>query len=99
VPLGIVVLSATALAYALGVAGIALMGERLASFVSLSEVLFAALLAAVVLGEVPSPIQLFGGALIVTGVVLIRLASGRAPAGLPTLPDELEAALDLDDRG
>jgi drug/metabolite transporter (DMT)-like permease len=91
VPLGIVVLSATALAYALGVAGIA--------FVSLSEVLFAALLAAVVLGEVPSPIQLFGGALIVTGVVLIRLASGRAPAGLPTLPDELEAALDLDDRG
>lgn len=99
VPLSIVVLSATALAYTLGVAGIALMGERLSSFVSLSEVLFAALLAAVVLGEIPSPIQLLGGALIVTGVVLIRLASGRAPAGLPTLPDELEAAMDLENRG
>ena len=92
VPLGVVVVSATALAYALGVAGISLMGERLASFVSLSEVLFAALLAAVVLGEVPSAIQILGGVLIIFGVLLIRFASGRAPAGLPTLPDELEAA-------
>jgi drug/metabolite transporter (DMT)-like permease len=92
VPLGVVVLAATALAYALGVAGINLMGERLSSFVSLSEVLFAALLAGVILGEIPSPIQLLGGALIVTGVVLIRFSSGDAPAGLPTLPDELEAA-------
>jgi len=92
VPLGIVVLAATALAYALGVAGIGLMGERLSSFVSLSEVLFAALIAAVVLGEIPSPIQVIGGALIVAGVVLIRFASGTSPAGLPTLPDEVEAA-------
>jgi drug/metabolite transporter (DMT)-like permease len=92
VPLGVVVLAATALAYALGVAGIGLMGERLASFVSLSEVLFAALIAAVVLGEVPNPIQILGGAMIVAGVVLIRFASGRAPAGLPTLPDELGIA-------
>ena len=29
--------------------------------------------------------------LIVAGVVLIRFSSGRAPAGLPTLPDELQA--------
>ncbi len=77
VPLGVVVLAATALAYALGVAGIGLMGERLSSFVSLSEVLFAALIAAVVLGEIPSPIQILGGALIVAGVVLIRFASGE----------------------
>jgi len=45
-----------------------------------------------VLGEVPSPVQMFGGVLIIVGVVLIRFASGPAPAGLPTLPDELEAA-------
>lgn len=93
VPLAVVVVCATALAYGFGVAGIALMGERLSSFVSLSEVLFAALIAGVVLGEIPSPIQLLGGALIVTGVVLIRLSSGRAPAGLPTLPDEWEAVM------
>jgi len=91
-PLSIVVLSATVVAYALGVAGIARMGERLASFVSLSEVLFAALIAAIVLGEVPTAVQLVGGLLILAGVVLIRLASGRAPAGLPTFPDEFEAA-------
>jgi len=73
-PLGVVVLSGTLLAYTLGVTGISLMGERLSSFVSLSEVLFAALVAAFVLGEIPSPIQVLGGALIVTGVVLIRIA-------------------------
>ncbi|MCB0913774.1 MAG: hypothetical protein KDB60_19385, partial [Propionibacteriaceae bacterium] len=56
------------------------------------EVLFAALIAAIVLGEVPAPIQVLGGVLIVAGVVFIRIASGRAPAGLPTFPDELEAA-------
>ncbi|MFN8136035.1 MAG: EamA family transporter [Propionicimonas sp.] len=92
VPLSVVVLCATALAYGLGVAGIALMGERLSSFVSLSEVLFASLLAAIVLGELPTGLQLAGGGLIITGVVLIRAASGRAPAGLPTFVDELEAA-------
>ncbi|MCC6498354.1 MAG: EamA family transporter [Propionibacteriaceae bacterium] len=97
-PLGIVVLAATALAYALGVAGINLMGERLSSFVSLSEVLFAALLAGVILGEIPSPIQLLGGGLIVAGVVLIRLSSGNAPAGIPSLPDELAAAVQLEDQ-
>ena len=80
-------------AYTVGVAGIEKMGERLASFVSLSEVLFAALLAALVLAEVPSPIQLLGGLLILAGVVLIRVSAGRSPAGLPTLPDELAACL------
>ncbi|MGC3993916.1 MAG: EamA family transporter [Propionicimonas sp.] len=90
VPLSVVVLAATVLAYALGVAGIALMGERLSSFVSLSEVLFAALIAAVLLGEVPTTMQLAGGALIVAGVVLIRLAAGRAPVGVPTFAEELE---------
>lgn len=82
VPVAVVALVAAALAYSLGVAGVALMGERLSSFVSLSEVLFAVLLAALLLGQVPSAIQLVGGVLIVAGVVLVRLAAGRAePAG------------------
>ncbi len=92
VPLAVIVVCATALAYGLGVAGIALMGERLSSFVSLSEVLFAGLVAAVVLGEQPSWMQLLGGALIIGGVVMIRQATGEAPAGIPALPDEWEAA-------
>ena len=44
---------------------------------SLSEVLFAVVLAAVLLGQVPSVIQVVGGALIVAGVILVRLAAGR----------------------
>jgi drug/metabolite transporter (DMT)-like permease len=92
VPLSVVVVFATAAAYSLGIAGIGLMGERLSSFVSLSEVLFAALVAAIVLREIPTAMQLFGGVLIVGGVVLIRIASGNQPAGIPALPDEIEAA-------
>lgn len=72
-PLAVMVLVATALAYACGIAGNALMGARLGSFVSLSEVLFAAVLAALVLAEIPTPVQVGGGVLIVAGVVLVRL--------------------------
>ena len=79
VPLAVVVIVATALAYSLGVAGIALMGERLGSFVSLSEVLFAAVVAALVLGEVPSFVQILGGMAIIAGVVLIRLDNTAPP--------------------
>ncbi len=87
VPVAVVALVAAALAYSLGVAGVALMGERLASFVSLSEVLFAVVLAAVLLGQVPSVIQVVGGALIVAGVVLVRLAAGRpGPVAEPVVP-------------
>ena len=53
--------------------------------------LFAALIAAAVLGEIPSAVQVLGGVLIVAGVVLIRFASGRAPVGIPTFTEELEA--------
>jgi drug/metabolite transporter (DMT)-like permease len=91
-PLSVVIVVATAAAYALGLAGIPLMGERLASFVSLSEVLFATAVAALVLGEIPTRMQLLGGVAIIAGVVLIRLSTGSAPAGLPTLPEEVEAA-------
>ncbi len=83
VPVAVVALVAAALAYSLGVAGITLMGERLSSFVSLSEVLFAVVLAALLLGEVPSAVQLVGGVLIVAGVVLVRLAAGRTPDVAP----------------
>lgn len=79
VPLGVVVIVATAMAYSLGVLGIGLMGERLGSFISLSEVLFAAVVAALVLGEVPTPVQILGGAAIIAGVVLIRLDNRSTP--------------------
>lgn len=77
VPLGVVIVVSTAVAYTVGVAGVALAGERLSSFIGLTEVIFAAILAAVLLGEQPTGWQLLGGVLIITGVVLIRLAAER----------------------
>ncbi|MCM3533154.1 DMT family transporter [Cellulosimicrobium funkei] len=78
VPLAVVVLVATAFAYVSGVAATVRMGERLASFVGLSEVLFAVAIAWLLLGEVPSLVQAAGGVLVVAGVVLVRLAGTPA---------------------
>ncbi|WP_246136663.1 EamA family transporter [Leekyejoonella antrihumi] len=71
--LGISVLAA-AFAYAAGVVSARLLGARVASFVALAEVLFAVLFAWLLLGQLPLPVQLAGGALIVVGVVLVRSA-------------------------
>lgn len=80
VPLAVVAVVATCVAYGSGIAAITLMGERLASFVGLSEVLFAAALAALLLGEIPSGVQLVGAILIVTGVVLVRSGTDKTAA-------------------
>ncbi|WP_240640706.1 DMT family transporter [Microbacterium sp. 10M-3C3] len=91
-----VVVVATALGYALGVQAVPRIGSRLASFVGLTEVLFAVLFAWLLLGETPGLVQAAGGALILVGVVLVRLDSapltrgGGAPAGeaaiVPVVP-------------
>jgi len=67
---------ATTVGYALGVIAVPLIGSRLASFVGLSEVLFALGFAWLLLGETPAPIQFVGGALILAGVVLVRSDAG-----------------------
>ncbi len=83
---------ATTLGYALGVIAVPLIGSRLASFVGLSEVLFALGFAWLLLGETPAPIQFVGGALILVGVVLVRLDAGSPAepkaetASLPVIP-------------
>lgn len=83
---------ATTLGYALGVIAVPLIGSRLASFVGLSEVLFALGFAWLLLGETPAPVQFAGGALVLAGVVLVRLdATGPAEpraetASIPVVP-------------
>ena len=72
VPLLWVAAIATTLGYALGVMAVPRIGSRVASFVGLSEVLFALGFAWIFLAEVPAPIQFVGGALILVGVVLVR---------------------------
>ncbi|MFD4428331.1 DMT family transporter [Nocardia sp. NPDC058497] len=62
-----------AIAYVTGIAATRRLGSRLASFVALTEVLAALLFAWALLGEAPRPIQLLGGALILIGVITVRL--------------------------
>ena len=76
VPLLWVAAVATTLGYAFGVMAVPRIGSRVASFVGLSEVLFALGFAWVFLAEVPAPIQFAGGALILIGVVLVRADAG-----------------------
>lgn len=66
-------LVAAALSYAAGVTANRRLGSKVASFVGLSEVLFAVLWAWLLLSELPALIQLLGGALIVAGVFVVRL--------------------------
>lgn len=72
-PLVVLGVVTAALAYTLGIAAARRLGSRVMSFVALSEVLFAVTFAWLALGELPAPVQLAGGALIVLGVVVVRL--------------------------
>jgi drug/metabolite transporter (DMT)-like permease len=70
--LGLSVLAA-AFAYVTGIGAARRLGAKLGSFVALAEVLFAVLFAWVLLHQVPTGMQFAGGALILLGVVLVRL--------------------------
>jgi drug/metabolite transporter (DMT)-like permease len=65
-------LIAAVFAYVAGITAARLLGPKLASFIGISEVLFAVLFAWVLLGQLPSLIQLGGGVLILAGVILVR---------------------------
>lgn len=62
----------TALAYTLGIVGIARLQPRFASLVGLSEVLFAVLIAWIMLGEAMSVNQAIGGAVVLAGLAVAR---------------------------
>lgn len=92
VPLLWVAAVATTVGYAFGVMAVPRVGSRIASFVGLSEVLFALGFAWLLLGEAPTGVQFAGGALILLGVVLVRLdaTSAGEPRGeaatVPVVP-------------
>jgi drug/metabolite transporter (DMT)-like permease len=73
VPVVWVVLVATVCGYAFGVIAVSKIGSRLASFVGLTEALFAGAIAWLLIGETPTAVQAIGGALILAGVVCVRL--------------------------
>lgn len=87
IPLLWVAAIATTMGYAFGVMAVPRIGSRVASFVGLSEVLFALGFAWIFLAEVPAPIQFAGGALILVGVILVRADAQSAGNRLtPVVP-------------
>jgi len=65
-------LMSAVLAYPTGIVAVRRLGSSLASFVSLTEVIFAVAFAFVLLGQQPGPMQLVGGALILAGIALVK---------------------------
>ncbi len=79
VPVLAVGILATALAYVLGIASTRMLGSRVASFVALAEVIAALLFGWLLLGQLPGPWQLAGGALVLAGVVVVKLGEPKPP--------------------
>lgn len=65
-------LFSTAIAYTLGIAGVARLRPGFASLVGLSEVLFAVLWARVLIGEAMTAVQALGAAVVLAGLILAR---------------------------
>lgn len=68
---------AAALAYVTGFVGARSLGSTVASFVGLTEVVFAVAWAWLLLGELPAPIQLVGGLVLLVGVAGVQWGSDR----------------------
>jgi drug/metabolite transporter (DMT)-like permease len=79
--LGLAVLSSI-FGYVAGIGAARRLGAKVASFVGMAEVLFAIGFAWLLLGQLPSPVQFAGGALILAGVTLVRVDELR-PAPVP----------------
>lgn len=77
----------TALAYALGISGIARLRPRFASLVGLAEVLFAVIAAWALLGEVISVTQAIGGAVVLVGLAVARQGDRTDMVAQPTWPE------------
>ncbi len=76
-------LIAAAIAYVTGIAAARLLGAKVASFVGLTEVLFAVGFAWLLLGQRLDVTQALGAALVVGGIALVRLDELRTPPPLP----------------
>jgi drug/metabolite transporter (DMT)-like permease len=80
VPVAGLSLVAAVISYVAGIGAARILGARLSSFVGLTEVMFGVLVAWLFLGELPTAIQLLGGAFIVAGVALVRADELRPSA-------------------
>ena len=77
----------TAIAYTLGIMGIARLRPRFASLVGLAEVMFAVLAAWVLLGQAITLTQAVGGAVVLVGLALARQGDRSEKVAAATWPD------------
>ncbi|HMH59363.1 MAG TPA: DMT family transporter [Galbitalea sp.] len=89
VPLLVVGVVATGIAYAASITASEVLGSRLASFMGLLEVVFAALYAWLLLGQDLTIPQLIGGVLILGGIALVRAEKVDVPIEPGTLTSEI----------
>ena len=85
--LGLGVVTA-AFAYVTGIAASRRLGSRVASFVALLEVLAALLFAWLLLDELPTTVQFVGAAVVLAGVVMVKLGERDILAPQPETPAE-----------
>jgi drug/metabolite transporter (DMT)-like permease len=85
-------LVAAVVSYVAGIGAARILGAALSSFVGLTEVMFAVLFAWLVLSELPSAVQGAGGALIVAGIVLVRIDALRGDRPKVPTPRTLSRA-------
>jgi drug/metabolite transporter (DMT)-like permease len=83
VPVVLLALLPTAIAYTLGIGGIARLRPSFASLVGLSEVLFAVLWAWLLVGEAINLTQALGGLVVLAGLVMARSGDRAATEATP----------------
>ena len=88
VPVLLLGVIATAIAYTLGIGGIARLRPSFASLVGLAEVLFAVLAAWLMLGEKMTAIQVVGGVVVLAGLTLARQGDRSAEVTSASWPDD-----------
>ena len=71
-PVLLLILVSAALAYLTGIIAVRKLGSSVASFVSLSEVIFAVVFAIFLLGQQPSLTQAVGGLLVLAGIATVQ---------------------------
>jgi drug/metabolite transporter (DMT)-like permease len=87
VPVLLLGVIATAIAYFLGISGVARLRPSFASLVGLAEVLFAVLAAWLLLDERLTPIQIVGGAVVLAGLALARQGDRSTEVTVAAWPD------------
>jgi drug/metabolite transporter (DMT)-like permease len=86
VPVFMLGLFSTAMAYTLGILGVAMLRPGFASLVGLSEVLCAVLWAWLLVGEAMTTAQAVGGAVVLAGLILARSGADEQPAAVTAEP-------------